>query len=232
MSLRVLGVDGCRKGWAGAVWDGVTVSGAFSATLADLVRGVLAAGPLDVVGVDTPIGLADSGARDADRLVQRELGRRSSSIFVTPARPALAEADRARASELNVALGGPGITVQAWSLRPKILEVDDYARIATASPRLIEVHPELSFATLGGRPLPDSKRTWAGASERRRLLRQAGLDIDLADLGDRGRMADSDDVVDAAVAAWSAMRVAQGRARCLPEPPQRFGDGLDAAIWA
>jgi predicted RNase H-like nuclease len=40
-----------------------------------------------------------------------------------------------------------------------------------------------------------------------------------------------DDVLDAAAAAWTALRVSQGAARCLPDPPETFSDGLPCAIW-
>jgi predicted RNase H-like nuclease len=40
-----------------------------------------------------------------------------------------------------------------------------------------------------------------------------------------------DDVLDAAAVAWTAVRVARGVARHLPDPPERFSDGIDCAIW-
>ncbi|MBL0886399.1 DUF429 domain-containing protein [Myceligenerans indicum] len=44
-------------------------------------------------------------------------------------------------------------------------------------------------------------------------------------------MAGPDDVLDAAVACWSARRVAAGDAVRYPDPPQRL-DGIEAAIHA
>jgi hypothetical protein len=40
-----------------------------------------------------------------------------------------------------------------------------------------------------------------------------------------------DDVLNAAVAARTALRVASGQARPVPDPPETFGDGLPCAIW-
>jgi len=40
-----------------------------------------------------------------------------------------------------------------------------------------------------------------------------------------------DDVVDAAVVAWSATRIARGEAQSLPEPPEHDSDGRPVAIW-
>jgi predicted RNase H-like nuclease len=41
-----------------------------------------------------------------------------------------------------------------------------------------------------------------------------------------------DDVLDAAIAAWTARRVAHGQAQAMPDPPEFFSDNLPAAIWA
>ena len=41
----------------------------------------------------------------------------------------------------------------------------------------------------------------------------------------------SDDVVDAAAAAWSARRIARGAARSMPDPPERSSDGRPVAVW-
>ena len=89
-----------------------------------------------------------------------------------------------------------------------------------------EVHPEVSFSLLAGAPILASKATWAGLEARRAVLATAGIVVP-ADLGDAGR-AGPDDVLDAAVVAWSARRIARGRPGASPTsrgtaPP---------AIWA
>lgn len=81
----------------------------------------------------------------------------------------------------------------------------------------------------GGRALP-SKTRWAGVERRRELLEGVGIVLK-SDLGEAGEKARVDDVLDAAAAAWTARRVAEGRARCIPESPQSFSDGLTCAIW-
>ena len=118
---------------------------------------------------------------------------------------------------------GPRISAQAFALRMKILEVDPYR----GDPRVCEVHPELSVAAIGGAPLP-SKRSWNGAAARRRLLAGVGIEIP-DDLGTVAGRVPPDDVLDAAAAAWTAGRIALGRAVCLPADPP-VEDGL--AIWA
>ena len=94
----------------------------------------------------------------------------------------------------------------------------------------MEAHPELSFAALAGAPLASRKSTWAGAAERRSLLERAGIVLP-GDLGRAGAQAAVDDVLDAAAVAWTARRVAAGSARSLPDPPERFSDGIPCAIW-
>ena len=74
--------------------------------------------------------------------------------------------------------------------------------LAAADERVFEVHPEVSFRELLGRQLA-SKRTAAGALERQLALEGEG--ITLPDLP-----YPQEDVLDATVAAWTAMRYAQG----------------------
>jgi predicted RNase H-like nuclease len=227
--LRVLGVDGCKAGWVGiALSDGCVVRAHFAATIADLVGLASQAGPLDVVGVDMPIGLADAGIRRADMLARGLAGPRRASVFLTPVRAAVECGDYAAASAISVRLTGQGISRQSYALRGKILELDEWTRVATV--RVAEVHPELSFAGLAGAPLASSKATWAGATTRRRLLAAAGIGLP-DELGLAGAKAGMDDVLDAAAVAWTALRIARGEARSVPDPPERFSDGLPAAIW-
>ena len=95
----------------------------------------------------------------------------------------------------------------------------------------MEVHPEVSLATLAGAPLTERKTSWAGAVHRRRLLAIAGIHLQ-DELGPAGSASVVDDILDAAIAAWTARRVARGRARSLPDPPEVFSDGVPCAIRA
>jgi len=67
-------------------------------------------------------------------------------------------------------------------------------------------------------------------ARRRLLLARAGIVL-AEDLGQPGEKAGVDDVLDAAVAAWTARRVAAGQAQPVPQPPEKFSDGLTCAIW-
>lgn len=216
-------------GWVGVVLDEglvpVHVVVHVASTIAALVD---AAGDPTVIGIDIPIGLPDTARRQADVLAYARLGPRRSSLFLTPTRAALLAGSHAAAVAANRERTGDGVSAQAYGLRSKILEVDAWVRHVPH--RVVEVHPELSFATLAGAPLPDGKRSWAGAHHRRRLLAGAGILL-VDDVGRAGRHAGVDDVLDAGAAAWSASRVAAGTAMALPDPPVRHADGWPAAIW-
>ncbi len=225
---RVLGADACRAGWIGIALADGGVRAYVHAEIAGLVTLAAADGPIVVVGIDIPIGLADAGLRQADVLARKAAGPRWASVFVTPVRRALAVPDHQRASELNRQLSGSGISRQAFNLRDKILQVDRW--LPGAPCRVVEVHPELCFGEMADAPLADSKSTWAGAVARRKLLAAEGIELP-DDLGLAGQQVGVDDVLDAAAVAWTARRLAAGAARSLPPEPQRFSDQIDCAIW-
>jgi predicted RNase H-like nuclease len=224
----VLGVDACPAGWVGVVLAGRRVCVVVHAEIGGLVSQAEAAGALDAIAIDIPIGLADCGPRQADLLARTAAGRRWASVFVTPVRAALQADTYAEALAVSRTLTGRGISSQAFRLQDKILQVDSWRERA---PCLVaEAHPELSFAAMAGTPLSDSKSTWAGAVRRRQLLAANGLDL-TGDLGLSGLRVGVDDVLDAAAVAWTATRVASGTARRLPARAERFSDGVDCAIW-
>jgi predicted RNase H-like nuclease len=224
--MNVLGVDCCRAGWLGAVLADDELEVVVAADVRSLLEG---AGAVEVVGVDMPIGLPDSGPRQADLLARALLPReRKSSVFPAPTRAACAEVTHAEASAANrLATGGTGISIQAFGLVPKILEVDELVRSRPAY-AVIEVHPDLSFATLDPDVVTGSKKTAEGQAARAGALRAQGARLPPLV---RGRGYGVDDLLDACVAAWTAAKYAAGGAESLPDPPERFRDGIDAAIW-
>jgi predicted RNase H-like nuclease len=225
----VLGVDGCRTGWVGVVLDGGSATALVGATVADLVTAARLAHPdLATVGIDIPIGLPDDASRQADLLARQRLpAGRKSSVFPAPTRAACAATSHAEASAANrAATGRVGITVQAFGLIPKILEVDAYVR-SPRSCRIVEVHPEVSFAAIDPDCVVPSKRTAAGHTSRAAALRTVGIEPPPYV---RGQGYAADDLLDACAAAWTAARVAAGDAESLPDPPETFSDGLPAAI--
>jgi predicted RNase H-like nuclease len=88
-----------------------------------------------------------------------------------------------------------------------------------------EVHPEVSFvAANADAHLKWSKTSWNGINLRRRILQRQGIVIP-DDLGLTGG-AGIADILDAAIAAWSANRIAAGTAQRMP-----LGDGRGWTIW-
>ncbi len=227
-SWRVLGVDACKSGWIGITLSQGALSAHVAAGIGDLVEEAGSGGPLAVIAIDIPIGLPDTGRRQADLLTRKAVGPLWTSVFMTPVRPALEAPDYATAADLSRRLAGEGISRQAFALQPKIRQVDRWVR--QTPHRVVEVHPEASFAQLAGTVLTARKSSWAGAALRRRLLAGAGIGLP-DDLGAAGEKAAVDDVLDACAAAWTALRVLRGQARPSPDPPEVFSDGLSSAIW-
>jgi len=226
---RVLGVDACKAGWVGVLLDSDRLEIWVAGTIDALVAQAELTGPLATVAIDMPIGLPDKGPRSADLLARAAIGPLTSSVFTTPVRAALLAPTHPEAVVVNREHAGQGLSVQAYGLRVKLLEIDRWVRKATM--QVVEVHPEVSFAYLAGRPLTVRKSTWAGAERRRALLQDAGIHL-AGELGLSGLAVGVDDVLDAGAAAWSARRVAAGEAASLPNPPETFADGWPSAIWA
>ena len=215
-AATVMGVDGYSGGWIAVelCGDGTTTARS-TQSFADLLDTDAA-----VIAVDIPIGLEGRAQRAVDATARRAVGGRSSSVFTTPDREVLLAPTHAAASALARTLTGKGISQQSFALRHRILEIEP---IADSDERVIEVHPEVSFAELAGRPLEYSKHTGEGLAERRALLAQEGISIPTQPVG-----VPEADVLDATVAAWTARRFAQNQARSFPEDhDKRIG-----AIWA
>ena len=208
-----------------ALQDGAFARAGFAASFGALLREHRDA---QVVAVDIPIGMLASGSRAADAQARRLLPTRlKSTIFNAPPRVALEAEDYAGACAACEQLLAKRLSRQSYALSAKIREVEPHWRAAPE--RIFEVHPELSFQQLANRPLCSSKKTWNGHQERASLLVDAGVVVP-AELEVAGHAA-PDDVLDAAVAAWSAERIARGVNGCVPDPPERDEAGREVAIW-
>jgi predicted RNase H-like nuclease len=213
-AVRVAGVDMAKGGLAVVVLEGDRVVEAFRCeSFADALLV-----DAKVVGIDIPIGIPESGTREADAAARRFVGPRASSVFPTPVRRVLEATTYAEARRVATELTGKSVSAQAFALRRRILELDEYAY---DDDRVIEVHPEVSFRELAHRPLLPKKGT-DGLVERRTLLEDAGIEVPPS----VPRVAEPD-LLDATVAAWSARRYASGEAVPLPDGHHaRIG-----AIW-
>jgi predicted RNase H-like nuclease len=135
----------------------------------------------------------------------------------------------AEASSINRQKTTRGLSLQAWGIAPKIKQVDD-AITSDCQRWAFEVHPEVCFWALAGeRPMAHGKKTRAGVSERLDLLRPVFPDIERL-LQNRGAKVGRDDLLDATVAAWTALRRCKGEARRVCEA-ERDAKGLETAIW-
>ena len=213
-AVQVIGLDACRGKWlALALENGRYTKAVLAADAGALIQQWPRA---EAIGIDIPIGLPEAPWREADRKAREFVGERRSSVFPTFPLAVFESATYEEAKAYCTARDWPKPSIQSFGLRHRILEI---APLAAREERVFEVHPEVSFRELSGRPLA-SKRTAVGVSERRLALSGAG--IELPDLP-----FPTDDVLDAAVAAWSAARFASGEALPLPEGhPIRIG-----AIW-
>jgi predicted RNase H-like nuclease len=184
---------------------------------------------LAYLAIDIPIGLLD-GSRACDIAARKLLGwPRRNSVFSPPCRAALGAADHAAATAMNLRITGNGLSQQAWGIAPKIKQVDE-AITPDCQQWAYEVHPEVCFwALAGNRPMVHRKKIKDGVDERLLLLRPVFVDIDRHIQHLPSGVA-KDDMLDAAVAAWTALRISNGEARRVCEP-ERDDRGLEVAIW-
>jgi predicted RNase H-like nuclease len=131
-------------------------------------------------------------------------------VFPAPVRATLAAKNYEQACQLSLSAHGKSMSKQAYEIIAKIREVDELM-----TPELqtwvFEVHPEVSFYALNERQsLKHSKHEREGNDERIQLLLPHYPEIQ-RHLGElkRGRIGE-DDLLDAAVAAWTAEMVATG----------------------
>jgi predicted RNase H-like nuclease len=205
--MAVLGVDGWRGAWVGALLDGRAVT---LLALPD-VAAVLAVPDVEVIGIDMPIGLSDDGPRSCDVQARRGLGRAGSSVFPAPLRPVLECADYAGACAVSRRASGKALSVQAWNLVPAIRALDD-ALGEPAFGHVHEVHPEMAFRALDDR-IDAPKASARGLAQRVRALEPA-MDV-LDALAVAPPRVPAVDALDACAAAWSARRIADGVAETV-----------------
>lgn len=234
MTTKIAGVDGCPAGWICLIEEEETkrIGSKIFPTFAELASVVEA----NVIAIDIPIGLTDSGTRDADREARRYLGQpRGTSVFPAPIRPLLSSRSHAEAMKRSREIDGKGVPAQAFAIYKQIIEVDDQLRArADLRNRVYEVHPEVSFALWSGAPIVPGKRTSEGAAIRRALIDAAfGADaFETVRERYKKKEAADDDILDAFAALWTARRIVAGTARTFPDHPPHDSAGLPMRIVA
>ncbi len=232
ITSRAVGVDGCRGGWFAVSAD---VQGNLHAHRYDTINELWqACRSARLILVDIPIGLIDGDAarRACDEQARALLGPARNRVFWPPCRAAFTAASHAEASRINRQHTGRGLSIQSWSIMPRIREVDVFLQ---SQPRargvLRECHPEVCFAALAGRPLTHTKKRTAGIKERLEILARhlPGATA----FYERARTAyppgrtgvGRDDIVDAMAACATAMQPAE-QLSTLPDDPQCDAHGL------
>jgi predicted RNase H-like nuclease len=161
--VEVTGLDGTQEGWVAVIWTGPHTPASAQHVATGLLRKFIATSASSTIVIDIPIGFVDKaerGGRICDRRVRKDLTRlRGSSVFPTPVRGVLAAKSHKQASKINRDSSPHriGVTVQAYNLLRKLLEVD-----ALMTPKLqqrvYEGHPEFSFFLMQGcRPMEYKK---------------------------------------------------------------------------
>lgn len=240
--MLVAGVDGCRAGWIGVLREVHDPGGAELRLFRHFADVLAAVPPPGVIAVDIPIGLPERsgrGGRHCDVAARANLGARLSSVFAMPSRAAVLEADYRDACAAAFATSDPPrrVSKQAFNLFGKIREVDSLLTPDLQN-RVVECHPELAFWALnGGRPLDIAKKVKsrpheAGLELRRGLLASAGYAMPLLTGAPfAARDCGPDDILDAAVCSWSAVRIALGNGQRFPDTPGVDVRGLRMEIW-
>lgn len=233
---NVVGVDGTPRGWAvifneGGVWRVEKVG-----FLSDLFDG---ATQVEIVAIDVPIGLLNAyeiGGRCCDRAARALLKRpRGSSVFPAPVRSVLEAStyqDACNLSRASAPNAGKAITQQTFAILKKIKEIDDLLRTRPELQDTVrEVHPEVCFCELTGYPMTYSKGKRQGRDDRMKALRDCFPTLEVILEQGRQKRLPLGDILDAAVACWSALRLAKGKGRSLVEPVPKDTYGLPMTIW-
>lgn len=231
----VAGVDGTPGGWAVIIMDREQLIVRKVSALSDLFDD---RPDLKIVAADVPIGLLEryeKGGRACDRAARKLLGKyRRSSVFPAPIRATLMAKSWEEACKLsrNSAPQGKAINKQTFAILPKIREVDLLLQTRIELRAVVrEIHPEVSFAQLAGRPMINPKSSKAGREERRMTLAPAFPNLVKAEDAGRAQGLPIEDILDATVACWSASRLATGMGRRLPETANIDSAGLPMVIW-
>ena len=225
-----VGVDGCRAGWLAIGletehdWKVNTFPDVSS--LRDHHRRA------SLILIDIPIGLKADGRaeRRCDPEARKLLGPRRSSVFPAPCREAIYASSYQEACDINQRLTGKRLSVENWNIIPKIREMDCLlSDDASAKGRIREIHPELCFWGLAGRPMQHAKKRSEGLLERTQLLQsiypQAADIIAHALSTYRRKDVARDDILDALAGAVTGLMGGHNLAS-IPQKPEFDERGL------
>jgi predicted RNase H-like nuclease/5'-deoxynucleotidase YfbR-like HD superfamily hydrolase len=223
---KVVGVDGCKSGWAAAALAGDSFDIGIFKSIGNVF---LAHGDAERILIDMPIGLPESPDELRPESQVREMLRgKASSVFNCPCRQAV-YADGKSASAVNQAVLGKALSAQSVGIIPKIRELDEFLqRRPEVRGRVFESHPELCFAKLSGAPVLEKKRDGRGQQKRLGILSQyrptVRAVVEHADI--KKAQAAPDDIIDAACLAVAAQLSLSQPLKSAPAQPQTDARGL------
>jgi predicted RNase H-like nuclease len=232
--LKIVGVDGCRAGWFAVGLDGERWITTVFSSIKDLWAENSNA---DSILIDIPIGLRDEGPneRRCDVEARKLLGwPRRCSVFPAPCRVAVYKDTYEEASRINNELTARKLSLQSYHISRKIREVNTLLAKEPVARRVIrETHPEVCFWALADRPMEHSKRKAAGFRERvvvlESFLPKAIKIVEEALRLYLRRDVGRDDIVDALIAAVTAVGGADGLTS-IPDEPEYDSVGLRMEI--
>ena len=229
------GVDGAPDGWAVVTMKANQLIVERANALSDILDGSI---DYRIIAVDVPIGLLDTyeiGGRVCDRAARKLLGRpRGSSVFPAPVRAVLGATSWSDACVRSRASGpdGKALSKQTYEILRKIEEIDALLQSRPELRDVVrEVHPEVCFCELTGNPMAYRKTSVSGRDERRHALARAFPELPMIEKSGRDRRIAIEDILDAAVAYWSALRLTADNGRSLPVVVPVDSTGLPMAIW-
>jgi predicted RNase H-like nuclease len=231
---RVAGVDSTPGGWCIVFNESGRLRVQKASTLSEIAD---FGTELDIVAVDIPIGLLDAyerGGRACDREARELLGSRRSSVFPAPVRPVLKAStyEDACTRSQRSSPQGMKLSKQTYAIVSKIKQVDDFLQERPELRNVVrEVHPEVCFRELAGQAMRHPKSKLLGREEREQALRGCFPNFDAVIKAGKEKHLPRADILDAAVACWSALRLAVGKGRSLIEPIPRDSTGLPMTIW-
>ena len=228
-NFRCVGIDGCMGKWVAVyITEDYFEVEKFN-TIKDICKRYSDA---DSFIIDIPIGLVESkDDMRPDRLVKKELGKKSSSIFEVPCRQAVYSEGKEAAREQNIAVLGKSLSEQTLGITKAIKQVDEFLQ---SNPKwknkLVESHPEFCFSKLNGnKPVLENKKTNEGQQKRLEIIRtyypggNKVVEKFLSDVPSRKKI---DDVIDALCLVVMGKIILEKGFKSIPESPMMDLKGL------
>lgn len=204
-SMNFIGIDGCRSGWIVAKID---ENQRFELSKLNNLSELSLKEDVQIC-IDIPLGLNENAERLCDLELRKHLGKKQSSVFMTPVREAVYAHDFKTAGNINQQKTGKRISLQAWNICPKIREADWFLRKNPSKiARISESHPESVFLMISMGELLESKKSEWGFQQRLRCLERSGLSTKtIQAFINQGKRKDfaADDVLDACVLALASL---------------------------